>query len=55
MEIDKGLKHLTYGERLRDLGLFSMEKRNVEGDLIAAFYYLKEGYKQEGSRLFTQS
>jgi len=45
---------LSYEERLRELGLFSLEKRKLWGDLIVAFQYLKEAYKQEGERLFTR-
>jgi len=37
------------------LGLFSLEKRKLWGDLIAAFEYLKGAYKKVGEGLLTRS
>jgi len=44
--------HLSYEKRLRYLGLFSLEKRRLKGDLMNVHKYLKGGFREEGARLF---
>jgi len=50
----RGLESLSHEDRLRELRLFSLEKRRLQGDLIAAFQYLKGAYRKDGEGLFTR-
>ena len=54
MEMIRGLEHLSYEDRLRELELFNLERRRLWGDLIVAFQYLKWGCKREWDRLFSR-
>jgi len=44
-----------YEERLRELGLFSLEKGRLWGHIIEAFQYLKGACKKDGEKLFSRA
>jgi len=51
----KGLEHLSYEERLRELGLFSLENRRLQGHLLAAFLYLNGAYRKDRENIISRA
>jgi len=47
------MEHLSYEERLRKLGLFSLKKKRLRADLRNAYKYLRGGCQEDGAKLFS--
>ena len=54
-KLTRGLEHLSFEESLRELRLFSLEKRRLQGDLIAAFFWSDIGIGCPGKWLSKHS
>ena len=51
----RGLEHLSYEDKLREMGLFSLENRRLWRDLIVAFQYPTGAYRKAGEGLFIRA
>ena len=49
------MEHLSCKNRLKDMGLVRLEKRRFQGNLIAAYQYLRGSSRKKGDRVFRKA
>jgi len=53
MKMTVGLEHLSYEERLRELGQFGLQKRRLRSNLLNVYKYPKGGCKEDRARFIS--
>ena len=51
----RGQENRPYDDRLRAMGLFSLEKHKLRGDLMAIYKFIRDDHQYLGECLFTRS
>ena len=51
----RGQEKRPYDKRLRAMGLFSLQKRRLRGDLVATYKFIRGAHQDLGERLFTRA
>ena len=46
---------MPYENRLMELGMLSLEKRRLRGDMFVVFRYIKGCHMEEGQELFSSA